>query len=149
MKLFFRIIFRIFFILTILVGCATTEDIKETDPVALLNQGVSYGKEGQYDRSIAYFNKAIEIDPRYLAAYNNRGNAYRSKGQYDKAISEYSKAIEINPKYADAYFNRGYAYYQQGQYQRAIENFDQVLRLNPDHAAAEQYRENASSFVQY
>jgi ABC-type transport system substrate-binding protein len=31
MKLFFRIIFKIFLILTILIGCATTEEIKETD----------------------------------------------------------------------------------------------------------------------
>jgi hypothetical protein len=31
MKLFFQIIFKIFLILTILAGCATTEEIKETD----------------------------------------------------------------------------------------------------------------------
>ena len=31
MKLFFRIIFKIFLVLTILIGCATTEEIKQTD----------------------------------------------------------------------------------------------------------------------
>ena len=61
MKLFFRLIFKMFLILSILAGCASTEEIKETDPVALLNQGAAFVEKGQYDRSIAYFNKAIEI----------------------------------------------------------------------------------------
>ena len=73
MKLFIRIIFKIFLILAILVGCATTEEIKETDSVALYNQGTDFVEEGQYDRAIAYFSKAIEINPTYAKAYSNRG----------------------------------------------------------------------------
>jgi tetratricopeptide (TPR) repeat protein len=110
MKLFFRIIFKIFLILTILIGCATTEEIKETDPIALLNQGEAFFEEGQYDRSIAYFDKAIEINPKFAEPYNNRGIAYCEKGQYDKAIADFNKAIEINPKFAEAYNNLGIVY---------------------------------------
>ena len=111
MKLFFRIIFKIFLILTILIGCETTEEINETDSDALLNQGIAFGKEGQYDRAIAYFNKALNINPRSAEAYNNRGIAYDYKGQYDKAITDYSQAIEINPWYSGAYNNRGFAFF--------------------------------------
>ena len=111
MKLFFRIIFNISLLITILVGCATTEEIKETDPVALLNQGRALLKEGQHDRAIACFNKAIEINPVYAKAYNNRGIAYaKSKDQHNKAISDFNKVIEINPRDADAYINRGIIY---------------------------------------
>jgi len=81
MKLLFRIIFKIFLILTILAGCATTEEIKETDSDELLNQGIALLEEGQYDRAIAYFNKAIELNPRLAEAYSNRGLAYLGKGQ--------------------------------------------------------------------
>jgi tetratricopeptide (TPR) repeat protein len=73
MKLFFRIIFKTFLILTILAGCATIEEIIETDSDALLNQGIALLEEDQYDLSINYFNKAIKINPRYADAYNNRG----------------------------------------------------------------------------
>ena len=76
MNLFIQIIFKTFLILANSSGCATTEEIKETDPVALSDQGVAFGKAGEYDRAIAYFNKAIEINPSYAKAYNNRGLAY-------------------------------------------------------------------------
>ena len=76
MKLFFRIIFKIFLILTILVGYATAGVIKKTDSDALLNQGIALLERGQYDLLINYFNKAIEINPRYAKAYNNRGIAH-------------------------------------------------------------------------
>jgi len=69
MKLPHRIIFEIFLILTVLVGCDTNEQINETDPVALLKAGKTLGKKGHYDQPIVYFDKAIEIDPRYAEAY--------------------------------------------------------------------------------
>ncbi len=105
MKFSFRTIFKIFLILTFLIGCATTEEIKGTDPESLLYHGIALVKEGEYDRSIAYFNKAIEINPRLASAYINRGIAYFGKGQYDKAISDFNRAIESNPRLAEAYTN--------------------------------------------
>ena len=137
MKLFFPIIFKIFLILTIIIGCATTEEIKGTNPVELLKQGVVFGKKGQYNRSIAYFNKAIELNPRYAEAYNNRGIAYKNKGQYDKAISDFNMAIEINPRYAKAYHNRGLTYAKnKGQNDKAISDFNKTIELNPRYAMA-------------
>ena len=79
MKLFFRFIFKTVLILTILAGCATTEEIKETDPHVLLIQGNALFLDGQYDRAIAFLNKAIEINPRLAEAYYNRGLAYANK----------------------------------------------------------------------
>jgi tetratricopeptide (TPR) repeat protein len=131
MKLFFQIIFQIFLILTILAGCATTEVIKENDPVVLNKQGVAFIEEGQYDRAIAYFNKAKEISPSNAEAYNNRGVAYNKKGRYGRAISDFNKAIELIPRYDKAYNNRGLAYYNKGQYDKAISDFNKALELNP------------------
>ena len=119
MKLTFRDIFKIYLILTVLIGCASTEKIKETDPAELVAQGNSFLKKGQFDQAIAYFNRAIEINPRYDTAYNNRGFVYYIKGQYDKAIADCTKVIEINPKYALAYKNRATAYFYKRQYEKA------------------------------
>jgi len=136
MKLSFWIIFKIFLILTIFIGCATTEEIKETDPIVLLDQGIAFGKDGQYDRAIAYFNKAIEINPRFAEAYTARGGTYLIKGQYDKVISDCNKAIEINPKLARAYAGRGGAYAGKGQYDKAIFDCNKAIEINPKLAEA-------------
>jgi tetratricopeptide (TPR) repeat protein len=55
MKLFSRINIIIFLILAILIGCEITESDE------LLNQGIALLEEGEYDRAIADFNKAIEL----------------------------------------------------------------------------------------
>ena len=97
MTLFFRIFIKIFLTLIILAGCATTEEIKETDPIALFKQGTALlYLEGQVDRSIRYFNKAIEIDPNYASAYINRGFAYEIKSQHYKACSDYKRACQLS-----------------------------------------------------
>ncbi len=140
MKLFFRIIFKIFFILTFLAGNATTEEIKETDPIALLNQGIALGG----DRGIAYFNKAIEINPRFAEAYYIRGRAYYYKGWYDKAIADFTKAIEINPYYTEAYNSRGHIKRRKyNNFDGAIADYTMVIELNPRFAWAYHNRANA------
>jgi len=62
---------------------------------------------GEYKKAIGCFEKAIQINPNYAAAYNNLGNALKELGEYQKAISCYEKAIEINPNHADAHNNLG------------------------------------------
>jgi tetratricopeptide (TPR) repeat protein len=50
-----------------------------------LNGGNFYQSKGDHDRAIADYTKAIELDPKFTAAYNNRGKAYERKGGYDGA----------------------------------------------------------------
>jgi tetratricopeptide (TPR) repeat protein len=129
MKLFFQIIFKIFLILIILAGYASTAEIKETDLDELLNQGIVLLEGFRYDRAIAYFNKAIEINPNFAEAYYNRGIAYFGKYQDDKAIADFTEAIEINPRLADAYNNRGFAYIQKDQYDKACSDWNRACDL--------------------
>ena len=99
-------------------------------------KGVSYQEKGQWDKAIAEYNKAIELNPEYSKAYNNRGLAYADKGQYDQAISDYTKAIELSPKLAEAYYNRGIAYRHKGHYDQAISDYTKAIELNPEYAEA-------------
>jgi len=140
MKLFFHSNFIVFFILTILIGCATTEETIETDPAVLLDEGrtlLHFGQhDGDIDRAIAYFSKAIEIDPGYDEAYHQRGRAYYYKGQLDKALSDFNKALEIYRNYDLPYCGRGLVYYMKGQYDQAIVDCSKAIVINPRFAAA-------------
>ena len=71
------------------------------------NRGLAYADKEDYDRAIADYDKALELDPKDATAYNNRGFTYDKKGDYDKAIADYNKALELDPKDATAYNNRG------------------------------------------
>ena len=103
--------------------------------------GRSYFDKRQWDKAIAEYNEAIELDPKYADAYFNRGNANYNKGQYDQAIDDYTKAIEINPGFAEAYANRGLAYAQgKGQFDQAISDFNKAIGINPGYAMAYNYR---------
>jgi tetratricopeptide (TPR) repeat protein len=66
-----------------------------------IRAGVSFAVIGDYDESIAYFDKALEIDPDNTAALNNKGLALAKLGEYDESIAYFDKALEIDPN--DAY----------------------------------------------
>ena len=87
-------------------------------------------------KAIADYDKAIELDPKFAAAYNGRGNAWYVKQEYDKAIADYDKAIELDPKLAAAYNDRGNAWYAKQEYDKAIADYDKAIELDPKHAAA-------------
>ena len=95
------------------------------------NRAGVFRSEGEYDRAILEYNKAIEIDPNYASAYMNRGKTYADKGEFDRAILEYNKAIEIDPRYATAYFNRGIAYANKDEYVRAILDYTKAIEIDP------------------
>jgi tetratricopeptide (TPR) repeat protein len=90
----------------------------------------------RYDKAIADYNKAIEINPNLPDAHNYRGLAYYRKGHYDKAISDFNKAIELNPRDAEAYNNRGIAYVRKGQNDKAISDYTKAIEINPRDASA-------------
>jgi tetratricopeptide (TPR) repeat protein len=64
---------------------------------------VGFGGNVRYDRAIAHFTKAIELNPDFAAAFHSRAYAYYSIDDYDHAIADYTKAIQLNPDFAAAF----------------------------------------------
>jgi tetratricopeptide (TPR) repeat protein len=67
------------------------------------NRGTAWKNKGDYDRAIADYSKAIELDPQYALAYYNRGIAWKNKRDYGRAMADYNKLIELDPKEAAPY----------------------------------------------
>ena len=71
--------------------------------------GIARHQTGDFRGAAESYGKAIEIDPKFAAAFYFRGNAYAALNDLKAAISEHTKAIRIEPKFADALMNRGIA----------------------------------------
>ena len=95
------------------------------------HRGHVYSNKGDFDRAIADFTKALELNPNDMEAYNHRGHVYSNKGDFDRAIADFTKALELNPDYASAYLYRGFAYYKEGDLDLAIADSNKTLELKP------------------
>jgi len=72
-------------------------ELKADDPNVLTDQGVMYRQVKQFDRAIANFEKAQQIDPKHLQSLYNLGLTYaQDLKQADKAITALNKFLEID-----------------------------------------------------
>jgi tetratricopeptide (TPR) repeat protein len=55
--------------------------------IAGVNRGNAYYRKRDYDRAIADYTKAIELDPNYANAYTNRGKRPHLHGKSLRAIT--------------------------------------------------------------
>ena len=81
-----------------------------TNHCFFIDIGFDYRLQGKYDLAIKFFQKAIDIDPEYVSAYNGLGDTYFNQGKYDLVIESYQKAIAIDPNDAGAYYGLGSVY---------------------------------------
>ena len=59
--------------------------------------GISVAQRGLWREAIYRWEKAVEIDPKYAAAFNDLAVAYEHEGQLDKARKAYEKALALDP----------------------------------------------------
>ena len=59
--------------------------------------GINVAQRGLWREAIYRWEKAIELDPTYAAAFNDLAIAYEHEGQLDKARKAYEKALDLDP----------------------------------------------------
>ncbi len=102
----------------------------------LLTVGMQARQQGDYERAVAAFTKALQLDPAQTAAYIKRGNAFLDRGDFERAIADYSAAIKVDPKLALAYLNRGLAHAKKGDFDQVLADANQAIQIDPKLAAA-------------
>jgi tetratricopeptide (TPR) repeat protein len=95
------------------------------------NKGVAMINLGKYNESIAYFDKALAINPKYVGSLDSKGAALFNLGKYNESIAYFDKVLAINPNYFASLYNKGAALNKLGKYNESIAYFDKVLSKEP------------------
>jgi len=86
---------------------------------------------GELNGAIAYFYKALEIDPTDPTIHDNFGAALLNEGRKDEAMAQCQTALEISPNFAEADTNLGNVLLQKGQTEEAIALENKALEIKP------------------
>lgn len=103
--------------------------------------GNQYFKEGEYQRAIEEYEKAISLQPDFAPAYNRLGMAYAILKDFEKAEKNFQKVIELAPEVDQGYLNLGLLYELKGERDRAISLLEKALAINPENKKAKEHLE--------
>lgn len=81
-------------------------------------KGISYYKQGQYDKAIVEFEQIVKENPDYEAGYRVLGDSYLKLKDFQKAASAFDRALELNDKNFVSYYGAAVAEFNLTQYRK-------------------------------
>lgn len=129
------------------------------DPEALVLRGRALYAQGENDKAIQHFRKALECDPDFkdavkylrmvqkLDRMKEEGNGHFKAARYQRAVDVYTSALEVDPlnkgTNSKILNNRAMCYSKQKQWQAAIQDCDKAIQLDPSYTKARKTRAKA------
>jgi tetratricopeptide (TPR) repeat protein len=111
--------------------------LKREDMVqAYLHRGSAFGLLGNHDKSMADFNRVVELDPASVHGRIGRGHELANHGELDAAMRDFQRAIELDPNAVYAVVNVATIYELQGDWKRSLEYFERSVALAPEFSGA-------------
>ena len=110
------------------------QELKES--VVLNNKGNSSVSINSFEEEIRFYDEALEIDPRNIAAWNNKGRRLHNLGHFNEAIHCYDKALEIDMRNAVIWNNKGNSLFSLDLFEDAIGCYNKVLEIDHSYALA-------------
>jgi tetratricopeptide (TPR) repeat protein len=107
-----------------------------SDYQAYNKRGVVWFYNGDYDKAILDYTRALSENLNYAEAYSNRGVAWFFKGNFAQAIYDFTAAVNIKPRFFEAYCFRGDAWYKKEKFDQAISDYNTALEIYPQYARA-------------
>jgi Flp pilus assembly protein TadD len=85
--------------LALLLLCASAHPLADaaSDARAQVDFGNKVARRGLWREAVYRFQRAVEYDPTYAAAWNNLGIGYEHEGQMDDAREAYETALDLDP----------------------------------------------------
>lgn len=102
------------------------------DYFAYMKRGSYRVKNGEQEKALIDFNKAISIFPSDYYTLNNRGMIFFSQKKYDLAEKDFRAAIKSDTSLYEAYLNLGLVYLNTGNHNPALIHFKRAELLAPE-----------------
>ena len=117
--------------------CLDLIEHDERSPLVWNFLGIAQRAKGLPLLAEAAHRRAIELDPRFFAAYSNLGNVLKDLQKFDEAVEVQKKAIDLNPKDARSFNNLGTLFEDIGSFDEAEKYFAKAVELDRNYATAE------------
>jgi protein O-GlcNAc transferase len=98
-------------------------------------------KEGNYDKAIDSYTKALAIEKDYRIYYQE-GIAFKNTGKLEDAKNAFESALQLKSDFEYAYNALGGVYFAMGNYQKAVDNFEKVLNGSTNNKVKETVQKN-------
>src|SRR5262245_49279781 len=86
----------------------------------------------QFDKAVADFTKAIELNPRAAAVYDQRGTAYFKLAKIPESLGDFNKNIELDPKTGPGHWRRGLTLYYAEKFADGVAQFTTSDKSEPN-----------------
>jgi tetratricopeptide (TPR) repeat protein len=106
---------------------------RQSTPEQHLSLGNTLWQEDKPEAAIQCYRTAIELDPKYVPAYQNLGTVLGKQNRWSEAISAYRQALELEPNSSKIRSLLGKAlYYQSRTYlNESIELYTEAIATKP------------------
>ncbi len=98
-------------LLVLLTAGVASADNPKKRAQAEVEFGIQVAEKGLWREALYRWEKAVELDPQYAAAYNNLAIAYEHEGMFDKARQAYEKASQLDP--GNTYVRQNYEFFKE------------------------------------
>lgn len=100
-------------------------------------------EDKEVQQTIAYWTRAIALNPQELLPYARRYNAYEAAGQFDLAIADLKQLMKGSGDHIDEMQTLASLYYDAGRNQEALSTINTLLKRFPAKAQPNHYGNRA------
>jgi len=120
-------------------GTVSLAQLSEVIPKAARKEyerGAKASRQGNPQKAIEHFQKALALHPRYVQALNDLGVQYLRLSDLDQARALFQKALEVDPHAPHPRVNLGFLHMLRKDYDAALTALQQAVALDPTNWSA-------------
>lgn len=103
--------------------------VNPAHPYVYTSAGFAYAKLRQYDKALASFTKAAELDANPFWPYSNRGWVYLVLNKCDEAKSDIERSITFGPRQPAGHVNLGSYFWSCNKDKgKALEEYEKAFK---------------------